>query len=61
MSNGVSKKLCITGFGIAMIVQLGENAPDKLPYAIAVAAIVVVYKLIQGAIDWRSAGKKMDG
>ena len=51
--NGVSKKLCMTAAAILAVTQLSDGAEDKLPYAIIVAAIVVIYKLVQGWIDWK--------
>ena len=53
MNNGVSKKLCIAAISITAIVKLAEDAPNKLPYAIGVVAICIVYKVIQGWIDSR--------
>lgn len=49
--NGVSKKLCIAAISISAICKLGEDAPNKLPYAIGVVVICVVYKFVQGWID----------
>jgi len=51
--NGVSKKLCMTAASIFLITKLAEGAEDKLPYALIVGAICVVYKLVQGFIDWK--------
>ena len=51
--NGVSKKLCLTALSIGMIVQLSDGAEDKLPYAIAIGVICVIYKAVQGFIDWK--------
>ena len=51
--NGVSKKLCIAVVGIAAISDLADGAPNKLPYAIGIAIICIVYKLVQGYIDSR--------
>ena len=51
--NGVSKKLCMTAVSIAAIAQLAQSAQDKLPYAIVIGVICVVYKLVQGFIDWK--------
>ena len=53
MSNGVSKKLCIAAISISAITKLAEDAPNKLPYAIGVVVICVIYKVIQGWIDSR--------
>ena len=53
MSNGVSKKLCMTAASIFAISQLADGAPDKLPYAIIIASLCVVYKVVQGFIDWK--------
>lgn len=51
--NGVSKKLCITATGIAAIYGLADGATNNLPYALAIAIMCVVYKLVQGYIDTR--------
>ena len=51
--NGVSKKLCITGAGIIAITQLSEGAVDKMPYAIIIGVMCIVYKAVQGFIDWK--------
>ena len=53
MTNGVSKKLCMTAAGILAVASLAEGAKDKFAYAVIVCIIVVVYKLIQGFIDWK--------
>jgi len=52
-NNGVSKKLCMTAAGILAITQLAGDAPDKLPYAIIVGGICIVYKIVQGFLDWK--------
>ena len=49
--NGVSKKLCITLIGVQAVVHLAQDAPDKTRYAVMVAAMIVVYKLVQCRID----------
>lgn len=49
--NGVSKKLCIAAMSIGAIVSMSDGADDTLPYALAVGAICVIYKLVQGWID----------
>lgn len=53
--NGVSKKLCITAASIAAVVQLGSGVPDteKWKFAAIVAGICVVYKVVQGVLDWK--------
>ena len=51
MNTGVSKKLTITMIGIQAIVHLSQDAPDKLYYAGLVAAVVIIYKLVQCRID----------
>ena len=51
--NGVSKKLCITALSIGMIMSMSEGAKDKLPYAIVIGVICVIYKIVQGWIDWK--------
>jgi hypothetical protein len=56
MDNGVSKKVCITAASILAITQLAQDAPDKIPYAIVVGVICVVYKLVQGWIDYKKKG-----
>ena len=53
MSEGVSKKLCITATGIAAVYGLADGANNNLPYALAIAIMCVVYKLVQGYIDTR--------
>ena len=55
--NGVSKKLCMTAAGIVAITQLADGATDKWPYAIVIGVICIVYKLVQGLLDWKSAEK----
>lgn len=54
MNNGVSKKLCITAAGIAVVTQLATGAEDKLPYAIIIGCMCIAYKLVQGYIDSKS-------
>lgn len=51
--NGVSKKLCVAAVSIGALVSMSDGAENKLPYAIAVTAICIVYKIIQGWIDWK--------
>ncbi len=51
--NGVSKKLCITAAGILAVTQLAAGAENKIYYAIIIGAICIVYKAIQGFIDWK--------
>lgn len=55
--NGVSKKLCMTAVSIVAITQLANDAHDKLPYAILIGAICVVYKIVQGVLDWKNSKK----
>ena len=52
--NGVSKKLCMTAVSIAAIVALSDGAPDKLPYAIVIGVLCIVYKAVQGWIDYKN-------
>ncbi len=52
--NGVSKKLCMTAVSIAAVVTLAEDAPEKWKYAVIIAVICIVYKLVQGALDWKA-------
>ena len=56
MNNGISKKLCITAMSIGLIMSMSTGAQDKLPYAIIIGVICVVYKIIQGWIDRKSNG-----
>ncbi len=55
--NGVSKKLCMTMAGIVVVGQLADGAADKLPYAIIVGVVCVIYKVAQTVLDWKN-GKK---
>lgn len=52
---GVSKKLCITAASIAAIVSLSSGVPatEKWKFAAAIAGLCIVYKLVQGFIDWK--------
>ncbi len=52
MSTGVSKKFCISIIGIQAIVQLSQDAPNKLVYACLVMGIVVIFKITQVAKDY---------
>lgn len=49
--NGVSKKLCTAVLGITALTNLAEDAENKLPYAICIAVICIVYKVIQAVHD----------
>lgn len=49
--NGVSKKLCIAGISIFAVSALAEGAENKLPYALIIGGICVIYKFVQGWID----------
>ena len=51
--NGVSKKLCITALSIGMIMSMSEGTDDKLPYAIVIGVICVIYKLVQAILDYK--------
>ena len=51
--NGVSKKLCLTIIGIQAIIQMSDGSEDKIYYALIIAGLVVLYKVIQGVIDWK--------
>ncbi len=55
--NGVSKKLCLTGASIAAIASLSTDAPDRLPYAIIIGVLCIVYKVVQGYIDLKNPNK----
>ncbi len=50
--NGVSKKLHITGLCISGVLGLAANADDKLPFALIVAGMFVMYLIGQGFLDW---------
>ena len=54
--NGVSKKLCMTAAGILAVTQLADDTANKLPYAIIIGILCVVYELVQGFIDKKSRG-----
>ncbi len=58
MSNGVSKKLCIAVIGITAITGLADGAPDKLPYAIGILVLCIVYKALQSWIDKGNSNRK---
>jgi hypothetical protein len=49
--NGLSKKLCTVAAGIGIVLQMSNGAQDKLPYAIIIGAICIVYKIVQGVVD----------
>ncbi len=51
--NGVSKKLCISIIGVQAIIQMSQDATDKLPYAMMIAGIVVTLQVIQVFKDWK--------
>ncbi len=53
--NGVSKKLCITAASIAAVVQLSIDVEDgeKWKFALIIGGICVIYKIVQGFIDWK--------
>ena len=53
--NGVSKKLCVTVAGIAAVASLAEGAENKLFFALAIAGMCVIFKIVQGFIDWKSS------
>lgn len=57
--NGVSKKLCVTAASIAAVVQLADGAPpaEKWKYAAVIGGLCVIYKIIQGILDYKAAGK----
>jgi len=52
-NNGVSKKLCITAMAMGLIMTMSDGAEDKLPYAIVIGSICIIYKIVQGFLDWR--------
>ena len=53
MTNGVSKKLCVTMFGIQAILYMSQGSDDKLFFACLIAGVIVVFKVVQGFIDWK--------
>ena len=54
--NGVSKKLCISIIGIQAIVQMANGAEDKFKFAILIAVVIAMYKVVQFMLD-RKKGK----
>ena len=55
--NGVSKKMCIVGLSINTVGILAASNPEFIPYAIVtIGVICVVYKFVQGYIDWSKNG-----
>ncbi len=52
MSEGVSKKVNITTVCISGVLGLAANAPDKLPYAIIVGSMFLLYLIAQVILDW---------
>lgn len=54
MNDRPSKKLCIVMFTIQGVIGLAANTQDKWPYVIVIGAICIVYKLVQGFIDYKS-------
>ena len=54
MNNGVSKKLCLTIIAIQAIIQMSNGSEDKIYYALIIAGLVVVYKVVQALIDWKT-------
>ena len=58
MNTGVSKKLCIAVVGISAISDMSNGAINKLPYMAGIAAICIVYKIVQGYIDTRNLKQK---
>lgn len=57
MSNGISKKLCVTIVGIQAVVKLSEGAANKLYYAAGVVIICIVFKLVQTWLDRKGQTK----
>ncbi len=56
--NGVSKKhsvfmSCVTG-----LLGLAANAESKLPFALIVLGMFIVYQIGQGFLDWTDGKKK---
>ena len=58
MNNGVSKKFLIGAYAISKVFELGIEAENKIPYAISIVVICVIFKVVQGFIDWKNNGKK---
>ncbi len=56
--NGVSKKVFVVTLSITAIAQMAANTQEKMPYAIVIGVIAVVYWAVQGYIDWSKDGKK---
>ena len=53
MTNGVSKKLCITGITIGAIVGMSVGEEEKLYYAVIVGVLCVIATLVQAFLDWK--------
>ena len=49
--NGVSKKLCISIIGIQAIVQMANGSTEKFRYAVLVAIVIAMYKVVQFMLD----------
>lgn len=52
MNTGVSKKLCIAALGIHSISGMA-NDTNYLWCIAGIVGICVVYKIVQGFIDWK--------
>jgi hypothetical protein len=49
---GVSKKLFFGVVCVQAVVGLADGAADKFKYACIIGAIFLIYKAVQGFIDW---------
>ena len=58
IDKGVSKKTHIVSLCITAVIGMATNAPNKLPYAIIIGAIGVIYWAIQCFLDWSNNGKE---
>ena len=58
MNTGVSKKFCISIIGIQAIVQLSQDAADKLIYACLIVGVVIVFKITQVVKDYFMKGEE---
>ena len=55
--NGVSKKLYAFSITVTAIAGMAANAETKWPYAVAIGVAFVIYKCVQGFLDWSNNAK----
>ena len=56
--NGVSKKVTVFMLVVNSIIGFAANAPNKLPYAILIVVVFVVYLLIRAFTERKKNGKE---